>query len=273
MRRRKTNPGIVPLALVVTVVVVGAIVALAQNNSKKAPIGAGVQAAETTRVSTAASDPSEATRKPLSYYTGGVRPDLFTAPLPPAPKPKVETKPAPPPAPPVIVNPFADYAYSGTVGMGDRLMALVENIKTKEGQYLQEGDPFMGGKVARITDRLLTIDVAGKQQMLAKSDDFKLTPLDKSAAFLQPNAQTAGPGQPGQAPAAAPAMGPGGGFPGMDKLPDNIRQRIQERMGNMSPEDRAKMQERWMNRSFERGGNGGGGRGRGRGGNGGYGGG
>jgi hypothetical protein len=109
---------------------------------------------------------------------------------------------------PLVVNPYADYAYTGTVTIGGALMALIENVKTKEGLYLKEGDHLVAGTITRITDRLVTIDAAGQTQMLAKRDDFKLVPLDKSAGFLQ---------TPGAQPGSPPASGggpPGGGPPG-----------------------------------------------------------
>lgn len=149
-------------------------------------------------------EPEEETseRRPLSFYTGEVRSDLFSAPQPPAPpKPKpAPVKPAPAPIVPVApVNPFADWAYTGTVTMNDTMMALLENTKTKEGRYVKVGEDFIGAKVGDITDQMVTLQSAGKPWQLAKSDNITVTPLDKSAAFL--TATPAGqPGQPGQQP-------------------------------------------------------------------------
>ncbi|HZP83753.1 MAG TPA: hypothetical protein VFB21_19080 [Chthonomonadaceae bacterium] len=147
-------------------------------------------------------------RRPLSFYTGEVRGDLFSAPQPPTPpKPKpAPAKPAPPPVvvPVAPVNPFADWAYTGTVTMDDTKMALLENTKTKEGRYVKVGEDFIGAKVGDITDQMVTLQSAGKPWQLAKSDNITVTPLDKSAAFLtaapagQPGQPGPQPGQPGQ---------------------------------------------------------------------------
>lgn len=204
-------------------------------------------------------------RKPLEYYTGGVRADLFTAPQPPAPPaPKLEpAKPEPetPPAAPAVVDPFADYAYTGTVSLDGRMMALIENTKTKEGQYLSEGAPFMGGTIQQINERGVTIAVAGSSRMLAKTDNFNLTPLDKSAPFLQGGGNRPGqpgpPGAPGMTnPTTTPGATPAGNmpFPGFDRLPPGVQARIQERLNSMTPEERERRMNRFMNRQFERGG-------------------
>jgi hypothetical protein len=194
-----------------------------------------------------------ATRKPLEYYTSGVRSDLFVTPE--APKPEVK-KEAPkkvvalPAAAPVIVDPFADYAYSGTVGMNDQLVALVENIKTREGQYLKVGDDFLGGKVSQVTDRMVSVTTPTGPKMMAKSDDYKMASLDKSAGFLQPNTQQGVPGAPGQT-GAMPA-GPGGA-PGM---PGQFTGGGRPNWQNMTDEQRQQMRERFMNRQFNGGGGG-----------------
>ena len=269
MKKKATRQAI-PLAIIIGGVAIGAIVASGQSGKKQA-----VSSIEVNRERAAppvvAVSLREAGRKPLAYYTGGVRNDLFSAPEPAKPKqpakpePKVETPPTLPPTPPVVVNPFADYAYAGTVNVGGRVLALIENTKTKDGQYLAEGDMFMGGKIASIGDRMLTVDVAGKQEIIAKRDDFKLTPLDKSAPFLQSAPAGGAPGAPGQPgnqpgqPQAGPG-GPGGGAPwmrGMQGMPQNIQDRMRQRMESMTPEQRQRMEERmnnWRDRQFEGGG-------------------
>ena len=219
-------------------------------------------------------------RRSVDFYTGSVRGSMFTAPQPPEPKPVpvvVVKKPAPPvvkPAPPVIVEvkPFAEWTYTGTVQMDNTVMALLENTRTKEGQYVQQGDTFMGAQVESVSPQEVRLSSAGKPTMLAKSDNITVTPLDRSAAYL-----TAGPAQPGQPgmpgdPNAAqgmPAMqgrwGGGGGF----TLPNGVQ---------LDPQ-RAQQYQNFMNRRFNGGGGGngggnGGGGGRGnRGGGGGFGGG
>jgi len=249
-----------PLFLALGVVAIGAIVAFGQGGRKPADSSIQVNKDREAAPIVAVSQ-TDSARKPLNFYTGGVRKDLFSAPEPPRPKetPKPQAAPPPPPpAPPVVVNPFADYAYAGTVTMGEKRMALIENTKTKEGQYLGEGDAFMGGKISQISDRMVTVEVAGAPQMIAKRDDFKLTPLDKSAPYLQGAPAQGAPGAPGQtgapSPGAAPAPGGPGGFPGMGGMPARFQQRMQERLNSMTPEQRQRMEERmnrWRDNRFE----------------------
>lgn len=267
MREQSSQRRLTPLLVVLGVVAVGAIVAFAQSGKKT--IATGVEAASRKESPQVAVTPvSAAARKPLTYYTGGVRTDLFSAPQPPAPALKaVAAKPLPPPAP-AVVDPFAEYAYTGTVQVGGQTLALVENTKTKEGQYLRPGDPFIGGSVDQVTERTLTIKVGTKTQTMAKTDNFSLTPLDKNAPYL--SAPTPQPGQP--QPGGVPGQ-PGAGptFPGMDRLPPGVQDRIRQRWQNMTPEQQQQARDRMLNRRFDRGGGGGGGRG-GRGGGGGFGG-
>lgn len=251
-----------PLIIVGGACVVLAAAIMAQTKPKTtAQAASGRKAGSSKETTVVEVKPAE--RKPLSYYTSGVRGDLFTMPgakeiavIRPEP-PKVE--PTPPPAPEVI-DPFADYAYTGTVVMGDEFVALIENAKTKEGTYLRRGDQFMGGTVSEITDKGVTVTVAGTPRILNKTDEFKLTPLDKDAEFR--TATQGRPGQPGQPgmpgmggpfgmpgmPGMSPGMPGGGmGFPGMQNLPASIQQRFQ----GMSPEQMQQMRNRFMNRSFE----------------------
>jgi hypothetical protein len=276
MRTRIHHVRWMPLAIIVGGAALGVIV-LAQTSSHPS---------SARRTEAKASRPKESTiqlalatvapRKPLDYYIGGVRADLFTAPqpqAPPAPKPEpAKTEPPKPTTPPAVVDPFADYAYTGTVSLDGRKMALIENTKTKEGQYLSEGDTFMGGTIQQINERSLTIMVAGNTRMLTKTDNFPLTPLDKSAPYLQGGGNRAGQPGPLGTMNTAPSSAPGTTatsnmpFPGFDRLPPGVQARIQERMNNMTPEEREQMMNRFMNRQFE-------GRGRRRGGFGGFGGG
>lgn len=198
-----------------------------------------------------------AQRKPLSYYTAGVRADIFGSP-PAAPTPVITPSlPTTPPAPvePAVIDPFVDYAYTGTIVMGGQPMALVENSKTKEGTYLKVGDQLLGGTVTEVTERGVTLTIAGRPRTLSKTEDFSLTPLDKDAAYLtqQPQQGQFGPGagRPGGTPGMPGMSGAPGGFPGM---PADFQSRMQQRFQGMSPEQMQDMRNRWMNRSFERGG-------------------
>jgi hypothetical protein len=202
---------------------------------------------------------AKAARSPLEFYVGAVRGDLFTSPQASAPVPSPgPVKPLPPPPAPVVVDPFADMAYTGTVTLGGQLLAVVENTRTKEGQFVRKGDSVVGGVVTDITDRTMTVSVSGVPRILTKTEDFRLVSLDKNAPFL-----SAQPGQPGAPPApgqpmAAPAPN---AAPGMAGLPPDLQDRIRRRMQGMSPEQMQEMRNRWMNRQFD--GQGRGGRGRG----------
>jgi hypothetical protein len=268
--QRKVRLSGAPVVMALGVIVIGALV-LAQTNGKsssgKSAPARSERAAPTKVASTEKNASVASERKPLSHYLESVREDLFAPPAPPAPKPANVTPlpaipvTAPAPAP---VNPFADFAYTGTVAVGDRTMALIENTKTKEGQYLGVGDSFMGGTVAQIDERIVTVSVAGKPQVLAKTDNFKLTPLDKNAPYLDSQRQQ--PGQPGAAPQPGQPGGPmpammGGGmpFPNMDRLPQGVRDRFRQRWERMSPEERERATNRMLNRRFEGGGRRGGG--------------
>lgn len=253
--------------------IVGAVAAVAggvvwaQSGGQKE--GTGPAAPEETKQTVApAVEVSEAaSRKPLSYYTGGIRATLFSS-APGTPAAPV-TKPIAPPVVPALpavpekIDPFNDYAYSGTVTMDGESVALVENSKTREGLFLKKGETFLGGTVGEITDRSLKVTIAGVERMMAKTDNFKLTPLDKSAAYLTPAAPGAPGGAPGAMPPGMPGLGgvtpaPGAmmGFQGMGGGGDFMN-RMRQRFESMTPEQREEARNRFMNRSFERGSDGG----------------
>lgn len=143
-------------------------------------------------------------RRGLTYYTEAVRDDMFSAPQPPVvvPKPvKVEVTPA------VVlpdINPFEDWAYTGTIHSGSEITALLENTKTKEGNFVKVGDTVLGERVSSITDQMVTVGATGHPRMLAKTDTMNVTQLDKDAPAN--TAPAAGP---------RPGFGGGGGIPGM----------------------------------------------------------
>ena len=209
--KRKSKLPIMPAVVAIGVVAVGAIV-LARTD-KNVQAGSVIEAVKASQENHRHSTPVLAeNRRPLLYYTDGVRGDLFNATPAPVPKPKPPKKTEPkkpvlPPPPPELINPFADYAYTGTLNIGGQIVALVENVKTKEGQYLKQGDAFIGGTIAQISDRTLTVNIAGTPQRLAKTDNYRLTPLDRNAPFM--NAQPAQP-QPGALPSGIgrPSAGP-----------------------------------------------------------------
>lgn len=155
-------------------------------NSKKRIVVAENTGTQTGRsVGSSAGDTTSA-RRPISFYTQEVRGSMFSAPQPPAPKPPPAEKPRTVVVPPVKVDPWATWSYNGTVTVGEEKMALLENTQTKEGQWVHPGDNFMGAKIDKITDQMVTLTSAGKPHMLAKADTIVITPLDRSASYLTP---------------------------------------------------------------------------------------
>jgi hypothetical protein len=237
---------------------------LAQTQPKPGTTQKNGRAVNGARTNGSATAVKPAERRPLAYYTSGVRTDMFTAPG--AAEPVVKPEPPKPVvvAQPEIIDPFADYSYTGTILMGDQTLALIENSKTKEGLYVKSGDQFMGGTVSDVSDKSVTIAVAGSPRTLRKTEDYKLTPLDKNAPYMtgaqqgQPGAMGPGGMRMGGPGGMMPGMagGPGGGFGMMQNLPPDVQQRIQQRFQGMSPEQMQNMRNRFMNRSFEGGGGG-----------------
>ena len=207
-----------------------------------------------------ATTPGANHRRSLDFYVHGVRGSLFSPPVPPAPKVAairpiksvqiVKVAPPKPIAVPVVeINPFADWAYKGTVHLGDDTMVLLENTKTNEGQYLRVGDMFIGAQVSAITDQQVSLVASGKPTLLAKSDAMNVLPLDKSADFLKGGQQNPGGpqnGNPGGPPPGAPAGGPPqdgkmGAGP-MVTLPN----------GRTMSAGRAARRAQWMNNNFNK---------------------
>jgi len=170
---------------------------------------------QTLPAGNASGQASEETRPSLAYYTQNVHGGLFSPPLPPAPRfhraaytPPPQRVPPPPDDEPTIlpvtpVNPFVDWSYDGTVKIGPREMALLENVKTREGQFVQKGDTFLDARVARITEQRVTLRTADKTYTLPKSQKITVVPLDKSAPYL-----TQKPTQPAVTAPASPTATP-----------------------------------------------------------------
>ncbi len=166
-------------------------------------------------VETAASAPKESKpleRPAVEFYTGGIRGNLFSPPLPPAPKPAAP-KPVPKPKPlpslpppvkvvaPIVINPFADWKYTGTVRMNDQIMALLENNGTKEGRYVRVNEAFDGGAtISSITDGGVTLLAAGKPYFIAKQQEGSLVPLNAPTAPAPPPGGAPGTPIPGGGP-------------------------------------------------------------------------
>jgi hypothetical protein len=127
-------------------------------------------------------------------------------PLPPVTGPPAPEKPAEPvkPAPPPPPDPLGDWAYSGTVILGDEVYAVMENRTSKQGVYVREGQPFAGGTVQRIAQGAVVLALGGATRTMSKSTAFNATPLDAPAASGQPQG---GPGGPGTPQPGAPHVG------------------------------------------------------------------
>lgn len=171
-------------------------------------------------------DPDDNGRRPVDFYTQSVSNSLFNAPQPPAPTvvvvkapPKVAAKPEIKPVPIKVpeINPFAEWTYTGTIVMGDQTIALLENKKTSEGNFVKVGDTISsvnGAQVQSVTSDMVTLNIGKKPYMLSKSDTINITPLDRSAAPLSTQPQQPGAQQPGQPMQAVPQFTPGQFTPG-----------------------------------------------------------
>jgi len=169
----------------------------------------------------------EGQRQPFSHYESIVKRNLFQPPEAAAgPKTGSQTPPklppiTHPPLPPAPVNPFAGWVYSGTVTIGGTTYALVENSASKQGQYLRQGDRWMGAIVTAIAPAMLTLNAGGQITTLPKSDAFNATPLNAPPAQGQPG-QPGQPGVPGPPGPPGQPGGPGGPPPmggGMRPMP------------------------------------------------------
>ncbi len=153
-------------------------------------------------------------RASLASYQAGIRAGLFGVPAPPtAPSPVTPVPVAPTPAVPSAPQ-EPEPIFSGMVVNGTETLAMVEDPKTKAGRYLGVGDPLLGGVIEKITMESISIRLGTTERTLAMKQDFSLTPLDKSAPYLQGGSgDGAGAGSGGVASPGAegqPARGPGG---------------------------------------------------------------
>ncbi|MCW3095279.1 MAG: hypothetical protein JWL77_897 [Chthonomonadaceae bacterium] len=211
------------------------------TNHKPSVVAAKTAAADAANASAGGGD-----RPDLSFYTSNVRDAMFSAPVPAQPKPAAPIKHEifkPISVPPVVINPFAQWSYTGTVHMGDITMALLENTQTREGQYVKAGDSFMGAQVKNVSDQMVTLSSAGKPEMLAKSDNINVTPLNQDAPGKNPPAQQA-QAQNGQAVPGAPT--------------DNSQLSFTMPNGRVLTGDQAARYKQRMDRNFSGGGGGGG---------------
>ena len=207
-----------PLVWSAAVVMCGALLALALPNIAQNSPGAfntrATPPAQARSAAPAASTPAinplpemrEENRRSVDFYTQTVRGNMFSAPQSPAPPPAkavppVVVKPQPPVVvPPVVINPFAEWSYTGTMKSGEETTALIENTRTKEGQFLKAGDSFLGEQITAITDQEIVLKSGKTSRTLAKTDNITVTPLDRSAIPTNPQ------GQAGQANVQAPVQ-------------------------------------------------------------------
>ncbi|HLV79921.1 MAG TPA: hypothetical protein VKT32_06540, partial [Chthonomonadaceae bacterium] len=97
---------------------------------------------------------------------------------------------------------YAEWAYTGMVRRGGRLLALLENTRSKEGQYVVTGDSFQDAQVENITEQTVTLRSGKKQYALPKSEAVSVIALDKNAPYL-----AGGSGGPPAPDAPPPAPG------------------------------------------------------------------
>jgi hypothetical protein len=202
-------------------------------------------------------------RRPLNYYTSEVRSNMFSAPQPPPPKPVI-TKAVAKPAPQIKVvvppvNPYATYAYTGTVKVGDQMMALIENTSNKDGEYVKIGDSFQGGQVTNITDEMVTLKQGGKPYELAKSDNIVITPLN---APPQTAPQPGGPQDPNAQPGQQPPWMQGGRGAWRQMMMQQMQNgggAVTLPNGQVLNANQAARRNNFLNRRFNGGGGGGGG--------------
>lgn len=186
-------------------------------------------------------------RRPFAFYRGGLRDTLFSAPMPPLP-PRLRAVAVPITRPPVVpvvpINPFADWSYTGTIRSGEQVTALLENMQTKEGQYVRKGETFLGAQVSDINEQRILLRAAGKPISLAKSDNITIVPLDKNAPFLNS-------GQPGQPLPGQPGTTGMYGVPPPGSMPPTTQELIQQSVhygknGELDEIDRAFLNQKNM---------------------------
>jgi hypothetical protein len=205
-RKVRIDPVLTTLA--VTAVAIGAIV-LAQNRQQKAPV-LSVKPTNPHAAHVGSAPKQKKPERKLAYYTGRNLSDgLFSRPVPPPPG-----KPAPPPPEPPP-SPVAEYAYTGTVTVGDQIMALIENTRTKIGSYLKPGDLFQGGVVTQVTGQQVVLKIGSAFHTITRNDNYSFTPFSKSAGFLA-NAGKPGQPNPGQPDGQPNNGGEGAPPPGMN---------------------------------------------------------
>ncbi len=178
---------------------------------------------ESPKTDAGESKPSSPNRPAIEFYTGGIRGNLFSAPQPPkakpAPIPKAPPKVKPIPVPivkppvvvPIVINPFAEWKYTGTVKMNDQMLALLENSGTKEGRYVRVNEAFDGGAtIAAITENGVTLLAAGKPYLIAKQMEGSLIPLNTPTGPAPGTPPPGTPPMPGFLPTGRIIAPPGG---------------------------------------------------------------
>ena len=127
-------------------------------------------------------------RDRAAFSLPDIRDTLFSEPQPPpAPPAAVVAPPKPfvrretPPPPPPLVDPFTEWSYTGTATVGDSVVGILENARTKDSQLVHVGDSFMGAQVVGISKQVLTLQSPNGSVTLAKSQNMNVVPLSKSA--------------------------------------------------------------------------------------------
>jgi len=124
-------------------------------------------------------------RKPLDFYLGS---NPFANATPVDQRNSAPMQSAGQQASAPSPDPLVGYVYSGTGTIRGRTIAVIENRQTGSGRLVALGDTLEGGKVTRITSTAVTLRFRDGRRILTKNQDYKLAPLARSAAFLQPPA-------------------------------------------------------------------------------------
>jgi len=194
--------------LCLTAIVVGAMVPSLQKaahsrpaslNGKPAKSAVKVAIAKGTSVKAvrpvvAAAAPVPAGRRSLDFYTGDVRPNMFSEPVAPAPVTVDASKSTF--VAPAKVDPLADWSFTGSAKIGDDTYVIIENSTTHDGVMKRIGDDFEGYKIDSVDSKFLTLLMGKEPKILPVSMNTNYTPLSKSAAYLSATPAQGGAAQP-----------------------------------------------------------------------------
>jgi hypothetical protein len=155
--------------------------------------------------------------RPAASPEAGSAPELPAVQVQTKEEPKTDQPPKPTaaaaaPQPP---DPLKDWAYTGTVAIGDDVYAVLENKTAKRGEYVKVGGAFEGAIVQHIAQGEISVALGGQTRSLPKSGAFNPTPLNASAPTgPAPGGSPGPPGAPAGVPGRPSPPGPGAPVPG-----------------------------------------------------------